>query len=185
MLHVGMYTEIRFPEMGIRFIAVSDGVDSENDSSNDFTPFRNIINEEISAPDGFVTNSEIHTVVLAATFDTVSVTEYWTGTAWSSTNGEGYKAATYDTEILKSYSVSVDGNTVSSYTFTNESTSNSNDIKWTTLDPVELPCQLVNTKGVELPHTGGIGTTIFYVVGIVLVLGAAAIIIARRKAEQE
>ena len=47
-LNVGMYTEIRFPEMGIRFIAVSDGVDSENDSSNDFTPFRNIINEMLS-----------------------------------------------------------------------------------------------------------------------------------------
>jgi len=44
-LNVGLYTEIRFPEMGIRFIAVSDGVDSEDDSGNDFTPFRNIINE--------------------------------------------------------------------------------------------------------------------------------------------
>ncbi|MBR0407386.1 MAG: LPXTG cell wall anchor domain-containing protein [Clostridia bacterium] len=33
--------------------------------------------------------------------------------------------------------------------------------------------------------TGDIGTTIFYVAGIVMVLGAAAIIVARRKAEQE
>jgi len=32
---------------------------------------------------------------------------------------------------------------------------------------------------------GGIGTMIFYVAGIVMVLGAAAIVIARRKAEQE
>ena len=37
-----MYTEIRFPEMGVRFIAVNDGVDSERED-NDFTPFRNII----------------------------------------------------------------------------------------------------------------------------------------------
>ncbi len=44
--------------------------------------------------------------------------------------------------------------------------------------------QVENNKGAELPSTGGIGTTIFYVAGIVLVLGAAAIIIARRKAEQ-
>ncbi len=44
---------------------------------------------------------------------------------------------------------------------------------------------LINTQGAALPSTGGIGTTIFYVVGIVLVLGAAAVIIARRKAEQE
>ena len=44
-LNVGLYTEMRFPEMGVRFIAVNDGVDSADDSSNDFTPFRNIINE--------------------------------------------------------------------------------------------------------------------------------------------
>ena len=44
---------------------------------------------------------------------------------------------------------------------------------------------VVNNPGAQLPSTGGIGTTIFYVVGAVLVLGAAAIIIARRKAEQE
>ena len=43
-LEVGMYTEIRFPEMGVRFIAVNDGVDSERED-NDFTPFRNIIND--------------------------------------------------------------------------------------------------------------------------------------------
>ena len=42
-----------------------------------------------------------------------------------------------------------------------------------------------NQKGTELPSTGGIGTTILYVADIVLVLGAAAIIIARRKAEQQ
>lgn len=44
-LEVGLYTEIRFPEMGVHFIAVNDGVDSENIFDNDFTPFRNIINE--------------------------------------------------------------------------------------------------------------------------------------------
>lgn len=43
-LEVGMYTEIRFPELDVRFIAINDGVDSERDDS-DFTPFRNIINE--------------------------------------------------------------------------------------------------------------------------------------------
>ena len=43
---------------------------------------------------------------------------------------------------------------------------------------------VVNNAGSELPSTGGIGTTIFYIAGAVLVLGAVAIIIARRKAEQ-
>lgn len=43
-LQVGMYTEIMFPEHDIHFIAVNDGVDS-NQGDNEFTPFRNIINE--------------------------------------------------------------------------------------------------------------------------------------------
>ena len=43
-LQVGMYTEIFFPEHEVHFIAVNDGVDS-NQEDNEFTPFRNIINE--------------------------------------------------------------------------------------------------------------------------------------------
>lgn len=42
---VGYYTEIMLPQRDIRFIAVNDNVDSENQADNDFTPFRNIINE--------------------------------------------------------------------------------------------------------------------------------------------
>lgn len=43
-LQVGIYTEIFFPEHDVHFIAVNDGVDS-NQEDNEFTPFRNIINE--------------------------------------------------------------------------------------------------------------------------------------------
>lgn len=43
-LQVGMYTDIMFPEHNIHFIAINDGVDSEQ-GDNEFTPFRNIINE--------------------------------------------------------------------------------------------------------------------------------------------
>ncbi len=43
-LQVGYYTEQYFPEKDVRFIAVNDGVDS-NDDDNDFTPIRNVINE--------------------------------------------------------------------------------------------------------------------------------------------
>lgn len=44
-LEVGIYTEVRFPEMRVRFIAVNDGVDSDRQMDNDLTPFRNIMNE--------------------------------------------------------------------------------------------------------------------------------------------
>lgn len=41
-LQVGWFTEIAFPEKGVRFIAINDGVDSAK-GDNEFTPFRNII----------------------------------------------------------------------------------------------------------------------------------------------
>jgi DNA invertase Pin-like site-specific DNA recombinase len=44
-LQVGQYVELVFPSHGIRFIAVNDGVDSLCEPTNDFTPFRNIMNE--------------------------------------------------------------------------------------------------------------------------------------------
>lgn len=44
-LEVGYYTEIILPDCDVQFIAVNDNVDSENISENDFTPFRNIMNE--------------------------------------------------------------------------------------------------------------------------------------------
>lgn len=44
-LKVGFYTEIFFPQKGVRFIAVNNGIDSENQQETDFTPFLNIMNE--------------------------------------------------------------------------------------------------------------------------------------------
>lgn len=41
---------------------------------------------------------------------------------------------------------------------------------------------VVNNAGAELPSTGGIGTKIFYGVGAVLVLGAAVILVSRKRA---
>ena len=43
-LQVGQYTELFFPSMGIRFIAVNDGVDSLY-GDNDFAPFKNLFND--------------------------------------------------------------------------------------------------------------------------------------------
>ena len=40
---------------------------------------------------------------------------------------------------------------------------------------------VVNHKGKELPSTGGIGTTIFYVVGAILVIGAGVVLITKRR----
>lgn len=44
-LQVGFYTEMLFPEKGVRFIAVNNSIDSDNPTENEFTPFLNIMNE--------------------------------------------------------------------------------------------------------------------------------------------
>ena len=41
--------------------------------------------------------------------------------------------------------------------------------------------KVVNNAGTELPSTGGIGTTIFYVIGAILVLGAGILLVTRRR----
>lgn len=40
---------------------------------------------------------------------------------------------------------------------------------------------VINKTGTELPSTGGMGTTVFYVLGSILVIGAAVLLITRRR----
>ena len=44
-LEVGYYTEIYFGQRNIRFIAIANGVDSNNQVSSEFAPFLNVMNE--------------------------------------------------------------------------------------------------------------------------------------------
>ncbi len=44
-LETGVYIEVYFPEHHVRYIAINDVVDTNEQESADFTPFRNIINE--------------------------------------------------------------------------------------------------------------------------------------------
>ena len=44
-LQVGFYTEVFFRQHGVRFIAVSNNIDSENGESGEFAPFLNIMAE--------------------------------------------------------------------------------------------------------------------------------------------
>ena len=44
---------------------------------------------------------------------------------------------------------------------------------------------IVNMTGTELPSTGGIGTTIFYVIGGILVLGAGVVLVAKKRMRRE
>ena len=51
----------------------------------------------------------------------------------------------------------------------------------TTITDANATISVLNQAGTELPSTGGIGTTMFYVVGSVLVIGAAVVLISKRR----
>ncbi len=67
---------------------------------------------------------------------------------------------------LESLTITVDGVT-------------SEDLKATGI----LPVTIENNSGTELPSTGGIGTTIFYIIGAILVIGAGVVLVTRRRME--
>ena len=59
-----------------------------------------------------------------------------------------------------------------------EVTVNGSDADPTTLT---ITSKVENNSGTQLPSTGGIGTTIFYVVGAILVIGAGVVLVTRRR----
>ena len=48
-------------------------------------------------------------------------------------------------------------------------------------DGASYVIEVVNQSGTELPSTGGVGTTLFYVVGSIMVIGAAVLLVSKRR----
>ena len=112
---------------------------------------------ETKAPAGYIKDNTSHTVEISANFD--------------------------DDGVLLDYTVTVDGNKTNkghdAYSATTDAdTSSTSDIT-ASADNTKFP--IGNTKGVELPSTGGMGTTLFYIIGAVLVLGAGILLVTRRR----
>jgi len=111
---------------------------------------------EDSAPTGYVKDSRTYTVKIIPTYD------------------ETIK------DLLKSYKIEF---WLGQTKVTTASFACSGETK-VTESTIEDATQFIgNTQGTELPSTGGIGTTIFYIVGGLLLVGAAIVLVARRKAE--
>ena len=82
--------------------------------------------------------------------------------------------ATHDIESDDPRLTSLNGNTTTGeITFTPNTSDGS------------LTTEVENKSGSTLPETGGMGTTIFYVLGAILVLGAGGLLIARRRTDSE
>ena len=133
---------------------------------------------EEKAPNGYIKSTDPVKIDIKPYFTTETVTEYYKDGEWSYENSDGAKAATYDIEVLDYYEVYFNDVLATEHHYYNPG---QKEIKESTTETKEIPSSIVNTRGVELPATGGMGTTIFYVIGAVLVLGAGILLVTRRR----
>ena len=117
--------------------------------------------KETKAPTGYMLMTTPVTFIIEATYEDVPATA----------TCNAYKQ-------LASYKVTVDGTEVSNYTMNNGE-------KKIALDNAghagDVTHEIKNVKGTSLPSTGGMGTTILYVVGGIMVLLAAVWLITKRR----
>lgn len=99
--------------------------------------------KELTAPDGYSVNTHVYTIVIDTKHNDVGTLESWT--------------------------VTIDGNLVATFTTNSET------------KPEFTPINIVNTTLSALPSTGGIGTTIFTIAGCLIMVTAAGLFFASRK----
>ena len=155
--------------------------------------------KETKAPDGYIKQQAATKIEITA--------EYYPEIEW--TDSDGLKVKSDD--LMKSYTVKIDDATTATYTIqykdalvdgkpandlfagdiTNMKGTSEGDViignsgPITTIegqnDATDDDGKIINTQGVELPSTGGIGTTIFYIAGSLMVLAAAILLITKRR----
>lgn len=139
--------------------------------------------KETDAPNGYIADQRAIEIRIEPEYEEVDVTQYTNGTDWQKTETPEYShAVTYKVQVLKKVTIYVNGVAGATHTFEHDG---GNNISWIKHSAVEIPSSIVNTKGVELPSTGGIGTTVFYVIGAVLVVGAGILLVTRRRMDVE
>ena len=107
--------------------------------------------QETNAPDGYIKDTTVHDVVISASYN--------------------------DDKTLASYTITIDGKVSSTYT----ATTNAENATVCEASTGNASAAINNKQGTELPSTGGIGTTIFYVVGGVMVAGAVVFLLTKRR----
>ena len=107
--------------------------------------------------------------------------------------GKTYRIATSE-DSTKVTEITTNGNTIAINGLDKDVTYSLVETKAPTgynrlVDPVEVKAEeagfvhkdVENNKGAVLPSTGGIGTTIFYIVGSLLVIGCGIVLVSRRR----
>lgn len=88
---------------------------------------------------------------------------------------EAQKIGETTTETTKIFYLDENGNIVNTATETTKTVTYTNDKYAVT------PVAVVNFTGTELPSTGGVGTSMFYVIGIICVAGAAILLVSKKR----
>ena len=93
---------------------------------------------------------------------------------------------TYITNYLNSYTVAFEnedgtGTASTTYTITNQEENVGTSDTAVSVTRTGDDKEVINTKGTELPSTGGMGTTLFYAIGAILVLGAGILLVSKRR----
>lgn len=124
---------------------------------------------EVKAPNGYIKMQNAIDVEIQANVKNVTYKDE--------------EGCTINTTELESYKIIIGGKETASYTITNSKdvTKASSDKGDTVVGIDKSSGKIKNTKGVELPSTGGIGTTLFYIIGAILVVGAGILLVTRRR----
>lgn len=143
---------------------------------------------ETEAPEGYIAFADAVKIEIIADIDEVIVSE---NVDIQFENGSVTKPVTYTTNILRGYKILVNGKETANYEIHYEAEASD---KITNITPGDIvgndnntdsdpdgPGKIVNKIGVALPSTGGIGTTIFYIVGAVLVIGAGITLVVKKR----
>jgi len=116
-------------------------------------------------------------VTLTLYEDTTGTITYTPATAYDANaeyytkSGDTYTAATVD---QATFEAAAEG------TYYTKSESSTSAYDTAAADP-DTWTDVQNNKGTILPSTGGIGTTIFYIIGAILVIGAGVLLVTRRR----
>ncbi|MBR3238141.1 MAG: LPXTG cell wall anchor domain-containing protein [Oscillospiraceae bacterium] len=142
---------------------------------------------ETKAPDGFIADTTVREITISAKMKDMSNTETLKG-----------REVTYTTKVLDEYSVAVKtGNETITSTYTMTYGQNTTDLPTgkitltnsskhdTTTPDSDRSTLIANTQGTALPSTGGMGTTILYIGGSILVILAAVLLITKRRMNAE
>jgi LPXTG-motif cell wall-anchored protein len=142
---------------------------------------------EISAPSGYIKDNRIFTINIDATYTEIPGGSYQ--------NSDNITVNYNSYKILNTYKVHVnDGTTTRDSIYTIERVQepvNEQKVDKATYQTItgegagdfagDVMTPISNTQGTELPSTGGIGTTIFYIVGGVMVAGAVVFLLTKRR----